>query len=177
MDSDMDEINAKYRSIFSDQEWSLLVGLPESVLSAASIVESDSGHRTQSEGEAGLAAIADGRGSGSPLVEAVATALVAQLGGDPDLGEEPPVVVAPDDPAGYIAECLARAQAASALLAAKSPEDIGAGDAGAYRHWLVTIADSVVNAASSGGLLGIGGERVSAAEQSFVGRLTVALGD
>jgi hypothetical protein len=173
----MDEVSAKYRTIFGDSDWSLLVGLPLSVLSAASIVQSDSGHRTLAEGEAGLAAIAEGRESGSPLVEAVAADLIAQVGGDPEQGEEPPVVVAPDDPAAYVADCLSRAEAASALLSAKSADGVGAGDAGAYRHWLVAIAEAVVNAAASVGLLGIGGDRVSAAEQTFVDRLTAALGD
>jgi hypothetical protein len=169
-----------YQSNFNDHEWSLLVGLPQSVLSAASAVETDSGRRTLVEGEAGLGAIADGRLSGNPLVEAIAGELVDRLGGDPELGEEPPVVVAPSDPAHYVAETLERARAAKALLSSRASDAssmVDEGDAGAYRHWLVTIAETVVEAAPTGGLLGIGGDHVSEAEQTFVHRLTLALGD
>jgi hypothetical protein len=162
-----------YETIFNDEEWSLLVGLPQSVLSAASAVEKNSTRGTFAEGEAGLSAIADGRESGSPLVEAVAQELVFRVGGDPDLGEEPPVVVIPDDPATYVAETLSRAKQARALLASRVDE----GDAGAYRHWLMTIAGGVVEAATSGGILGIGGDQVSAAEGRFVHQLGVVLGD
>jgi hypothetical protein len=162
-----------YETIFNDEEWSMLVGLPHSILSSASVVEKNSARQTFAEGEAGLTAIADGRESGSPLVEAVAQELVFRVGGDPDLGEEPPVVVVPDDPATYLAETLSRAKQARELLASKVDE----GDAGAYRHWLMTIAGGVVEAASSGGILGIGGDQVSAAEGRFVHRLGEVLGD
>jgi hypothetical protein len=162
-----------YDTVFNDAEWSLLVGLPQSVLSAASAVDHNSAKRTQAEGEAGLEAIADGRQSGNPLVEAVATELVDRVGGDPELGEEPPVVVTPPDPAAYVTDTLSRAREATALLAAKA----GVGDAGAYRHWLVTIAEQVVAAAPTGGLFGIGGEQVSAAEGRFVHQLSEALRD
>ncbi|HEY2794895.1 MAG TPA: hypothetical protein VGJ28_21225 [Micromonosporaceae bacterium] len=160
-------------TIFNDEEWSLLVGLPQAVLSAASAVERNSTRQTMAEGEAGLTAIADARDCGSPLVETVAKEILFRVGGDPDLGEEPPVVAIPDDPATYVAETLARAKAARALLSEKVDE----GDAGAYRHWLVTIADGVVEAAPSGGVLGIGGEQVSAAEGRFVHQLSQALND
>jgi hypothetical protein len=162
-----------YETIFNDEEWSLLVGLPQSVMSAASAVEKNSTRHTLAEGEAGLEAVADGRQSGNPLVEAVAKELVFRVGGDPELGEEPPVVVVPDDASTYVAETLSRAGRASALLAAKVDE----GDAGAYRHWLVTIAEQVVEAAPSGGILGIGAEQVTAAEGRFVHQLGEALGD
>ena len=67
----------------NDEQWSLLVGLPQSVMTAASAAERDSGRRTHAEGEAGLS---DRRRpqSGNPLVEAIATELVDRLGGDPD---------------------------------------------------------------------------------------------
>lgn len=167
-----------YETVFSDEEWSLLVGLPQSVLSAASVVERNSMRRTMAEGEAGLDAIADGRQSGNALVEAVASELVFRVGGDPELGEEPPVVVVPHDSDTYVSETLSRARQATDLIAAKVGSSVlNEGDAGAYRHWLVTIAEQVVEAAPSGGLLGIGGEQVSPAEGQFVHQLVTALGD
>lgn len=161
-----------YQEDFNDVEWNLLVGLPQAVLAAASAAEDDSTRRTLAEGEAGLDAIGEGRTHGNPLVEAIAAELVERVG-DPELGEEPPVVISPSDPGAMIQDCLARAKEATALLAGRVSE----GDAGAYRHWLVTIAERVVEAAPTGGVLGIGGEQVTAAEQRFVHQLTVALND
>ncbi|MCF0096725.1 hypothetical protein AB0B39_26055 [Micromonospora sp. NPDC049114] len=156
---------------FSDGEWGLLVGLPQSVLTAASAAESDGTRRTMAENAAGLETIGAGRESASPLVAAVAGEIVTQVG-DPEAGEELPVI-APADPQGYIDDVLVRAGEASALLAARVDE----GEAGAYKHWLVKIADQVVGAASSGGLLGLGGESVSDSERRFRDRLAHVLND
>jgi hypothetical protein len=162
-----------YETIFNDREWSLLVGLPQSVLSAASAMDKNTARQTFVEGEAGLTAIADGRQSGSPLVEAIANELVFRLGGDPDLGEEPPVAIVPDDTATYVADTIGRARQVPELLAGRVDE----GEAGAYRHWLVTIAEQVVEAVPSGGVFGIGGDQVTATEGHFVRQLSEALGD
>jgi alkyl sulfatase BDS1-like metallo-beta-lactamase superfamily hydrolase len=156
---------------FSDAEWGLLVGLPQSVLTAASAAEHDSTRRTLAENHAGLEAIANGRESASPLVTAVAAELIDRVG-DPESGEELPAIE-PSDPAAYAKDVLARAGEAAALLAAKSTE----GEAGAYKHWLVTIAEQVVTAASSGGVLGIGGDVVSDSERRFRDQLSAVLND
>ena len=161
-----------YQEKFADPEWNLLVGLPQAVASAASVVQADGTRRTLIEGEAGLAAISDGRESSSPLVREIATQLIERIGGDPELGEEPPVVVEPENPESYIDDTLDRARRSVKLLA-----KVDEGDAGAYRHWLVNIAGQVVEAATTGGLLGLGGERITQPEQSFVHRLGVTLGD
>lgn len=163
---------------YTDQEWGLLVGLPQSVITAASAVEDDGARRTAAESNAGLEAISDGRDSGSPLVEAVATAILGELG-DPDdmpaggqgVEELPPI--RPADPAGTVQDVLDRVRRASELLAARAEP----GEAAAYRHWLVGIAEAVVEAASSGGLLGLGGDQVSPSEQRFVAELSKILGD
>ena len=159
----------KYQSSFTDQEWSLLVGLPSSVLSAASAVQADSPRRTLAENEAGLEAISDGRVLGNRLVETIASVLLQRLGADPHLGEEPTVAVVPDDPWAYANETIARARAARALLISKASR----GDTGAYCHWLVTVAERVIAAANSG----VGTERVTPVEHNFVHRLSVALED
>ena len=69
---------------FTDAEWGLLVGLPQSVLTAASAAERDSARKTRQEAQAGLDEISDARASASPLVTAVASAVLAATG-DPDL--------------------------------------------------------------------------------------------
>ncbi|MEV4199961.1 hypothetical protein [Micromonospora globbae] len=156
---------------FSDEEWGLLVGLPQSVLTAASAAESDGTRRTMAENAAGLETIAAGRESASPLVAAVAGEIVTRVG-DPEAGEEMPVI-SPTDPQALIDDVLNRAREAAALLAARVDE----GEAGAYRHWLVEIAEQVVGAASSGGVLGLGGEVVSDSERRFRDRLAQVLND
>jgi hypothetical protein len=159
------------RSAYSDDEWGLLVGLPQSVMIAASAAEDDGSRRTLSEGEAGLDAIAAGRESANPLVRDVASEVVERVGG-PEVGAETAMVPLPDRDAG-LAEVLDRARGAAMLLTAKAP----AGDAAAYKHWVVGIAEQVVGAARSGGFLGIGGEWVSESERRFVDELSAILND
>jgi hypothetical protein len=154
---------------FTDAEWGLLVGLPHAVLTAASAATPDSARKTRAESAAGQDKISDARASASALVVAVAGAALAQAG-DPELGEEPPVIE-PADPIGYVEDVLDRAAQVNVLLAAKASGQ----DAETYKHWLVEIADTVVGAASSGGVLGIGGEAVTDDERSFRDRLGKAL--
>jgi hypothetical protein len=156
---------------FSDAEWGLLVGLPQSVLTAASAAEHDGARRTQAENHAGLEAIAEGRESASPLVAAVSAELVSRVG-DPETGEELPAIE-PPDPAAYISDVLDRAGKAAALLNGRMSD----GEAGAYKHWLVTIAEQVVTAAPSGGVLGVGGDVVTDSERRFRDRLSSVLTD
>jgi hypothetical protein len=156
---------------YSDAEWGLLVGLPQSVLNAASAAEHDGTRRTLAESHAGLEAIAGGRESASPLVTAVAVELVSRVG-DPETGEELPAIEPPDREA-FIGDVLDRAGKAAALLTARADE----GEAGAYKHWLVTIAEQVVTASPSGGILGVGGDLVTDAERRFRDRLAAVLDD
>jgi hypothetical protein len=156
---------------FTDAEWGLLVGLPQSVLTAASAASPDSARKTRAESAAGLEVIADGRASASPMVAAVAGAIVSEVA-DPDLGDEPPVIE-PSDPIAYAEDVLGRAAEANALLTAKATE----ADAETYKHWLIEIAESVVTAASTGGVLGIGAEPVTDTEREFRDDLAKALTD
>jgi hypothetical protein len=156
---------------FSDDEWGLLTGLPLAVLTAASAAESDGTRRTLAESAAGLEAVAAGREGGSPLVAAVSQEVVTRAG-DPEAGEELPVL-SPQDPEAYITDVLDRASAAAALLRGKA----GEGDAGAYAHWLVGIAEQVVTAAPSGGMLGIGGDLVTEPERRFRDALAKVFND
>jgi hypothetical protein len=156
---------------FTDSEWGLLVGLPQSVLTAASAATPDSARKTRAESEAGLDVISDGRASASVLVAAIAKEIVSEVG-DPERGEEAPVIE-PGDPIAYAQDVVDRAAEAGALLVAKAAP----ADAETYKHWLVEIAESVVGAASTGGVLGIGGETVTESERAFRDRLAGALAD
>ena len=66
---------------------------------------------------------------------------------------------------------LGRAAEANALLSVKAQP----ADAETYKHWLVEIAESVVGAASTGGMLGIGSETVTENERDFRDGLAQAL--
>jgi hypothetical protein len=69
------------------------------------------------------------------------------------------------------AEALAAVKSAVGILAAKgSPADVAA-----YRSWIGSVAEGVANAASTGGFLGFGGEKVSEAEKAFLGEVQQAL--
>jgi hypothetical protein len=156
---------------FSDEEWGLLTGLPLAVLTAASAAQSDGARRTLAENAAGLEAVAAGREGASPLVTAVSQEVVSRAG-DPETGEELPAI-SPGDPDAYLADVLDRAAAAAALLRARVDE----GEAGAYGHWLVSIAEQVVTAAPSGGMLGVGGDLVTEPERRFRDALATVFND
>jgi hypothetical protein len=163
--SDAVETQPKY----SDEEWGLLVGLPQSVVIAASQAESDGSRRTLAEWTAGMTAIGDGRELASELVRRVATEVVARQG-DIEEGEDPPIIEFSDREAG-IADVVSRAGTVHALLSAKAEE----ADAQAYRFWVVTIAEKVVGATKSGAILGIGGDLVTEPERRFRDDLAAVL--
>ncbi|MBU6283352.1 hypothetical protein KGQ64_14000 [bacterium] len=64
-----------------------------------------------------------------------------------------------------------RVKAAVAILAAKSPQDLAA-----YRTFVAGVGRKIAQAASEGGFLGLGGERVSADEKQMLAQLDGALG-
>jgi len=70
------------------------------------------------------------------------------------------------------AQTLEDARAAAAILAAKAT----ASEAEEYRQWALSIAEKVANAATEGGFLGFGGERITPAEKSLIDDIRKALG-
>ena len=157
------------KSAFDQAQWRLLVQLPRWVAQAASAAERDSAHQTAQEEEAGLLAIADGRTSGSPLVARIATELVEVY------DEQKPDPTAPKidvhHPEAGLADVLERArQGAATMLATAEPTE-----AAAYRRWLLAITDTVIGAARSGGVMGMGGQSVSENERRFREQLARAL--
>jgi len=64
-------------------------------------------------------------------------------------------------------------KAVAALLAGKaSPEE-----AKEYRQWAYSVAENVANAASEGGFLGFGGEKVSDPEKQLLAKIRGTLGE
>ena len=63
-------------------------------------------------------------------------------------------------------------RAAAAVLANKASPS----EAAEYKQWALSIAEKVASAATEGGFLGFGGERVSAAEKALIAEVRTALG-
>jgi hypothetical protein len=150
---------------FSPGEWELLTHLPARVIVAATSAEPDGPRRTVAEGLAGLDAIAAGRAFDSDLVRAVVSAIYAEADEDRPAAEEF------TDRAAGLAEVLEGCRRATAVLAARADP----ADSAAYRQWVQSVAARVCGASRSGGMLGLGGEQVSAAERRFLDDLAVAL--
>jgi hypothetical protein len=188
---------------FLPDEWELLTSLPAQVVIAATSVADgkfsvhDRGAReltarvhdarqTVAEGLAGLDAIAAGRAFDSDLVRAVVAAIYAENDGrsagsgrshlaafdgvDPvrQARAATPAAQAHRRPAGVLASC----RSVTAVLSTRADP----ADSAAYRQWLQSIAARVCEAASSGGLLGLGGDLLSDAEREFLDELGSALG-
>jgi hypothetical protein len=73
-------------------------------------------------------------------------------------------------PADIPAKCIETLRQAAAVLDAKAPDD-----ATAFKGWLRQISQHVAEAASEGGLLGIGGVLVSDAEKATLKEISGAL--
>jgi hypothetical protein len=73
-------------------------------------------------------------------------------------------------PADIPSKCIETLRQVTAVLEAKAP-----GDAAAFKGWLRQISQHVAEAATEGGLLGIGGVRVSDAEKATLKEISSAL--
>lgn len=104
-------------------------------------------------------------GSISPLVHAVASDLV---GDSLEAAVESSGLGDPDG--GLPARALARSREVATLVATRRPDE-----AGAFCAWLLELAGGVARSTREGGVLGFGGEAVSAAESAFLSELAVAL--
>lgn len=164
------------RTAYTDDEWGQLIAAPAAVISAvigaspggpvaimqeigAAVKFFEETARTRQDNPliAGLLVTLKGHfesymGKGSPD-EAVAGIDIMALGKDPQAA-------------------IAMVAAVPGLLAAK-----GAGAAGdELRVWLTELAEAVAHAATEGGFLGMGGERVNDAEAQILADIRTALG-
>jgi hypothetical protein len=70
------------------------------------------------------------------------------------------------------AQTLADTRAAAQILDSK----VSPSEAREYRQWALAVADKVANAATEGGFLGFGGDRLSAAEKALIDQIRASLG-
>lgn len=154
---------------FTAEEWQLLLGTPQ-IASLYLALASPSG-------PLGLAQemVASTRGiieaiqssSGNELIDAVA----ADFRERAEKRERMAPPLEPGrDPNEMKAQCLQTCRDAAALLAQKAPAD-----AEAYKQWVYQAALNSANAAREGGFFGIGGEKVSEAEQTALQEIAAAL--
>lgn len=148
---------------FTAAEWGDLTATP---FMAAMYVATATGSRAEYTRE--MVALAGAVGPSLAGAGALARAVIAERGGKVfnRLGTGAGAV-AYDDRRGML-EVVARAGAALARA--------GGAEAGPYAAWVIGLARRVAAASSSGGLLGLGGTRVSAAEEVALRELKTALG-
>jgi hypothetical protein len=157
---------------FSPEEWTLIESAP--FLAGLSVTLSDlrSGlfgaiKESFAPSEAILEA---GIGVSNPIVVSVAASIKEMAAKRQKL--QLPLNVAGKKPEEVKAAVAAQLAKIPAILEGKVPADQAEG----FKSWLVAIAGKVANAATEGGFLGFGGERVSAAETAAINELASSLG-
>jgi small-conductance mechanosensitive channel len=149
------------RSDFTDDEWERLGRAPLVVAMAISLADPGGPLETFKESSAALRTLAEAARDGGygEFVQSVAqdVAARAQRRQTP-LGDFKP------DRANARQEVLAELRTVNALLQQKAtPEELAE-----FREWLRTAAQRAALAATEGGFLGFGGERVSEREQQML---------
>lgn len=147
---------------FPRDEWELLVTLPRRVLIAATSATAEVPQPGVADGLAGLAAIAAGHDSRSPLIREVVGAIFAE-----SLHDE--TALAEAEPRGSRASTLAAARRAAEVLRERADP----ADAAAYRGWLSEIAHAVCGASAT--TTGGAGTQVRLADHGFLDDLRLCL--
>ncbi len=169
------------KSAFSEDEWFLVMSTPSLVGAAVA-------HAGRS-------------GIGGTVKEVMANVKAMTAGGEtyPDNGIIQSITSKSDfenraDAKAAAQEQMRAAQAKMQERGIKSPEALGdaavedcsaamallgeratASERAEYGEWILSIAGAVSEAAKEGGFLGLGGERVSDAEEALIGRISAAL--
>jgi hypothetical protein len=154
---------------FSPVEWSVLTDIPVRVIACAITADPSSGVGAILEEVTGLTQLAHGamQRPESELVQAVFASFKEN-----GAGEERTLLLSQQAIDNLLPETILLARDVATLLAGRIDTD----EALAYTSWLLETAESVCAAAKSGGgILGIGGKRISDAEQQFLRELEAAL--
>ena len=154
---------------FTPEQWQLIARLAVEVAAAATVAEPSHEAGSTRELLAALSTLLSGVKllRHNALVQAVFDDYKQDGRGEAailNLSQDPP----PDLPE----RALANVRQAVAILAGRADQD----EVEEFKLWLRGIAADIVTSSSSGGFLGIGGTPVTDAEESFLDRLTEALG-
>ena len=159
------------KSAFTSDEWQTLL---ESVMATGLAVTAAEpsgllGLLQESIASGKLLAKAKMDPATNPLVKAVVDDLATSDGRSKSSSRLRPAL-AGKKPAEIKTACIEILGKTDKVLAAKSP-----GDASAFKGWLRQIGQSVAEASSEGGFLGIGGVAVSEAEKASLSEISSAL--
>jgi hypothetical protein len=155
------------KDAFSAVEWAILTDLPERIVASAITADPISGLGAILEEVAGLTQLSHGamRRPESSLVQEVFAEY--KEGGE---GEARTLELSQQGIEQLVPETVELAARVAELLAERVPPE----ESAAYAAWLRETAESVCGAARSGGILGIGGRRVSEEEEAFLAQLDAA---
>lgn len=157
---------------YTPEEWQLLIDVPPMVGTAV-MVAGKSGLGSMKEAFAVASGVLGARTGyeDNELIQALVDARMkdGERSVIEGITDNPYRQLDPSELANVVAD---KCVAVSELLQAKSNE----AEATAYKHRALDVGLKVANAAKEGGFLGIGGERVSEAEQTVLDQVRLALG-
>jgi hypothetical protein len=148
------------RADFTAEEWA---DLGSALISAAELVSFSDGGRSGMARE-----MPKVRRTLEHARERHSSGLVRELAGDPGRS----VIDAHLSPGEAEEPVLRVLRAAAAVLSAKAPEELEA-----YRRFVVHLGEVAAEATRSGGVFGLGGQRVSYAEASALDKIRQAVGE
>ena len=154
---------------FTSEEWQRILSLPQVASLYVALASPSNPLGLAQEMVASTKGIVDvlKSSSGNELIDAVAADIREKAEKRERL--EPPLQTS-NDPNEIKAQCLQACRDVAALLSQKAPAD-----AQPYKQWVYQAAQNSANAAKEGGVFGIGGERVSAAETAALKEIAMAL--
>jgi hypothetical protein len=163
-----------FKPLFTDEEWSGVLEAP--LLAGFAITSADPGGLIGAMQESAAMARTVASRSGDPdgEPETLMAEVVAAYGtseGRTAARDGVAELVKGRTPAEAADAAVARVGEIAATVAAKAP-----GEAEGFRAWLRETAQAVAEAASEGGFMGIGGEKISEAERKTLADLDAALG-
>lgn len=160
------------RQDFTAEQWRAMRNAPQLVAMAVAAASHSGFFGTLSEGMAAASAFAAARRGNNALIKEIfdrEEIWAAQS----DLREMLGTITAPAEASRRLQEeAISATRAALAALRARDAR----ADAEDYRKMIAWLAEEVANAAREGGVFGFGGERISAGEEKFLGRLYEVVG-
>lgn len=166
---------------YTEDELNLLASVPQLIGSAVAAAAGSGLIGTGKEAFANATAVLDGIKSypGNALIASLLPdpagdrkAAMEKMAGSRDWAMARLKANGVDSAVKLTAQMLADTRQAAQILDGKAT----AAEAREYREWAMSVAERVANAATEGGFLGFGGERLSAAEKALIGEIRVALG-
>jgi hypothetical protein len=148
---------------FSDDVWAKISTLPMNVMIAAAAAQSDGSTDSNREVLAGMSELAQAEKehAGNELIQAVLLDLKVQEA-EGKIDHE--VTMSGEEAAVFAQQTLEGAAVAVEAISKVASEQ----EAAEFAGWIHDIAEQTVQAAKSGGFLGIGGDEVSPSENVFI---------